>query len=52
MLSPRRSLRRKLGFKGAMLHGMSNGEFLDLKKFWPMRSQVMKIFATRRGVSP
>ncbi len=24
------------GFKGAMLHGLSNGEFLDLKKFWPI----------------
>ncbi|ARP99616.1 amidohydrolase family protein [Pseudorhodoplanes sinuspersici] len=26
----------ELGFKGAMLHGLSNGEFLDLKKFWPI----------------
>ena len=26
----------KLGFKGAMIHGMSNGEFIDLKKFWPI----------------
>jgi predicted TIM-barrel fold metal-dependent hydrolase len=26
----------KLGFKGAMLHGLSNGEFLDDKKFWPI----------------
>jgi predicted TIM-barrel fold metal-dependent hydrolase len=25
-----------LGFKGAMVHGLSNGEFLDLKKFWPI----------------
>ena len=25
-----------LGFKGAMIHGMSNGEFIDLKKFWPI----------------
>ncbi len=25
-----------MGFKGAMLHGMANGEFLDLKKFWPI----------------
>jgi 2,3-dihydroxybenzoate decarboxylase len=26
----------KLGMKGAMLHGLSNGEFLDLPKFWPI----------------
>ena len=26
----------KLGFKGAMIHGPSNGEFLDNKKFWPI----------------
>lgn len=27
---------RELGFKGAMLHGLANGEFLDRKKFWPI----------------
>ena len=26
----------KLGLKGAMLHGMTNGEFLDLPKYWPI----------------
>jgi 2,3-dihydroxybenzoate decarboxylase len=26
----------KLGFKGAMLHGLANGAFLDDKKFWPI----------------
>ncbi|MFP6710351.1 MAG: amidohydrolase family protein [Rhodospirillales bacterium] len=26
----------KLGFKGAMIHGPSNGVFLDDKKFWPI----------------
>jgi 2,3-dihydroxybenzoate decarboxylase len=26
----------KLGLKGAMLHGLSNGEFLDLPKYWPI----------------
>ncbi len=26
----------KLGFKGAMIHGLSNGSFLDEKKFWPI----------------
>lgn len=25
-----------LGFKGAMLHGLSGGEFLDARKFWPI----------------
>ncbi len=26
----------KLGLKGAMLHGLTNGEFLDLPKYWPI----------------
>ncbi len=26
----------KLGLKGAMIHGMSNGEFFDLPKYWPI----------------
>jgi len=26
----------KHGFKGAMIHGLTNGEFLDEKKFWPV----------------
>lgn len=26
----------KYGFKGAMVHGLTNGEFLDEKKFWPI----------------
>lgn len=25
-----------LGFKGAMIHGLTNGEFIDLPKFWPI----------------
>jgi predicted TIM-barrel fold metal-dependent hydrolase len=33
----------KLGFKGAMIHGMSNGEFLDLKKFWPIYERAEKL---------
>jgi 2,3-dihydroxybenzoate decarboxylase len=33
----------KLGFKGAMLHGMSNGEFLDLKKYWPIYERAEKL---------
>ena len=24
------------GFKGAMIHGLTNGEFLDAQKFWPI----------------
>jgi predicted TIM-barrel fold metal-dependent hydrolase len=27
---------RELGFKGAMLHGLANGTFLDAKPFWPI----------------
>ncbi len=26
----------KLGFKGAMVHGLTNGEFFDHKKYWPV----------------
>ncbi len=26
----------RLGFKGAMIHGLTNGEFCDGKKFWPI----------------
>jgi 2,3-dihydroxybenzoate decarboxylase len=26
----------RLGFKGAMIHGTANGEYLDDKKFWPI----------------
>ncbi|MGE0257764.1 MAG: amidohydrolase family protein [Alphaproteobacteria bacterium] len=26
----------RLGFKGAMLHGLSNGVFLDDRRFWPI----------------
>jgi 2,3-dihydroxybenzoate decarboxylase len=33
----------KHGFKGAMIHGMSNGEFLDLKKFWPIYARAEKL---------
>lgn len=35
----------KLGFKGAMIHGMSNGEFVDGKKFWPIfeRAQALDV---------
>ena len=26
----------KLGFKGAMMHGLADGVFLDDKRFWPI----------------
>ena len=26
----------KLGLKGAMVHGLTNGKFLDEKQFWPI----------------
>ena len=28
----------KLGFKGAMVHGLTNGLFFDDKRFWPISS--------------
>lgn len=27
---------KELGFKGAMIHGLTNGVFLDDRRFWPM----------------
>jgi predicted TIM-barrel fold metal-dependent hydrolase len=33
----------ELGFKGAMVHGMANGEFLDRKKFWPIFARAEKL---------
>jgi predicted TIM-barrel fold metal-dependent hydrolase len=35
----------KLGFKGAMIHGLANGVFLDDKRFWPIyeRAQALDI---------
>ena len=33
----------KLGFKGAMLHGIANGEFLDDKRFWPIYARAEKL---------
>jgi 2,3-dihydroxybenzoate decarboxylase len=32
-----------LGFKGAMLHGLANGAFLDDKKFWPIYARAEKL---------
>src|SRR5262249_56256700 len=33
----------KLGFKGAMLHGLANGVFLDDKRFWPIYARAEKL---------
>jgi 2,3-dihydroxybenzoate decarboxylase len=33
----------KHGFKGAMLHGTSNGEFLDYPKYWPIYERAEKL---------
>src|SRR3989442_9967820 len=34
-----------LGFKGAMIHGLANGVFLDDKRFWPIfeRAQALDV---------
>src|SRR5689334_14921478 len=32
-----------LGFKGAMLHGLANGVFLDEKRFWPIYARAEKL---------
>lgn len=34
---------RQHGFKGAMIHGMSNGEFVDGKKFWPVFARAEQL---------
>ena len=31
------------GFKGAMIHGLANGAFLDDKKFWPIFERAEKL---------
>ena len=35
----------QLGFKGAMVHGLANGQFLDRKSFWPIfeRAQALDV---------
>ena len=35
----------KLGFKGAMIHGLTNGVFLDDRRFWPIfeRAQALDV---------
>jgi len=33
----------KLGFKGAMIHGLANGVFLDDKRFWPIYERAEKL---------
>jgi 2,3-dihydroxybenzoate decarboxylase len=32
-----------LGFKGAMLHGMAHGKFLDDKRFWPIYARAERL---------
>jgi 2,3-dihydroxybenzoate decarboxylase len=34
---------KELGFKGAMIHGTANGEFLDAQKFWPIFARAEKL---------
>ena len=31
------------GFKGAMIHGLANGDFLDGKRFWPIFARAEKL---------
>jgi predicted TIM-barrel fold metal-dependent hydrolase len=35
----------KLGFKGAMIHGLTNGKFIDGREFWPIfeRAQALDV---------
>ncbi len=36
---------KELGMKGAMIHGLTNGEFIDHKKYWPIfeRAQTLDV---------
>jgi hypothetical protein len=36
------------GFKGAMIHGLANGAFLDERRFWPIFSGVIIVEAQKR----
>lgn len=33
----------ELGFKGAMIHGLTNGRFCDTKEFWPIYARAEKL---------
>jgi 2,3-dihydroxybenzoate decarboxylase len=35
----------RLGFKGAMIHGLTNGKFIDAREFWPIfeRAQALDV---------
>lgn len=33
----------ELGFKGAMVHGLTHGDFLDEKKFWPVFERAQQL---------
>jgi predicted TIM-barrel fold metal-dependent hydrolase len=32
-----------LGFKGAMIHGLTHGEFIDAKKYWPIFKRAQEL---------
>lgn len=44
----------KLGFKGAMVHGLTNGVFFDDKRFWPIfeRAQALDVPLYLHPASP
>ena len=33
----------RLGFKGAMIHGMAHGKFVDAKEFWPIYARAEQL---------
>jgi 2,3-dihydroxybenzoate decarboxylase len=33
----------ELGFKGAMIHGLADGQFIDARRFWPIFSRAEKL---------
>jgi predicted TIM-barrel fold metal-dependent hydrolase len=35
----------RLGFKGAMVHGLTEGQFIDAKRFWPILERAAKLRA-------
>lgn len=35
----------RLGFKGAMIHGLTEGQFIDAKRFWPILERAAKLRA-------
>jgi 2,3-dihydroxybenzoate decarboxylase len=45
----------ELGFKGAMIHGLAHGKFLDDRQFWPIYARAQEldvpVYLSRRNLA-